>query len=252
MTTDAPVPAVAAQPSEPQLLDDHDRVTEPSTTSVGPPSGRRVRARLARLTAPSRQGDVPPVLEPLLRTIRTSHPKADTRQVVRAYELAEQLHGDQRRRSGDLYITHPLAVTTILAELGMDTTTLVAALLHDTVEDTPYTLQDVQEEFGEDVAHLVDGVTKLDKIKYGEAAEAETIRKMVVAMARDPRVLVIKLADRLHNMRTLRYLRQEKQERIATVTLEIFAPLAHRLGMNTIKWELEDLSFATLYPKRYD
>ncbi|MDX6215461.1 MAG: diphosphokinase / guanosine-3,5-bis(diphosphate) 3-diphosphatase [Frankiales bacterium] len=250
MAADAPPPAVV---TEPELLDDHDRQSAPSSsTSLGPPSGRRVRARLARLTAPSRPGTTPAVLEPLLRTIRKSHPKADTRQVVRAYELAEQLHGDQRRRSGDLYITHPLAVTTILAELGMDTTTLVAALMHDTVEDTAYTLEDVQEEFGEDVAHLVDGVTKLDKIKYGEAAEAETIRKMVVAMARDPRVLVIKLADRLHNMRTLRYLRQEKQERIAQTTLEIFAPLAHRLGMNTIKWELEDLAFATLYPKRYD
>jgi guanosine-3',5'-bis(diphosphate) 3'-pyrophosphohydrolase len=250
MAADAPPPTVV---TEPELLDDHDRQSLPSTaTSIGPPSGRRVRARLARLTAPSRPGGAPPVLEPLLRTVKTTHPKADTRQVVRAYELAEQLHGDQRRRSGDLYITHPLAVTTILAELGMDPTTLVAALLHDTVEDTPYTLEDVQEEFGEDVMHLVDGVTKLDKIKYGEAAEAETIRKMVVAMARDPRVLVIKLADRLHNMRTLRYLRQEKQERIAQTTLEIFAPLAHRLGMNTIKWELEDLAFATLYPKRYD
>jgi guanosine-3',5'-bis(diphosphate) 3'-pyrophosphohydrolase len=192
------------------------------------------------------------VLEPLLRTVRTLDPKADTRDLVRAYEVAEQLHGEQRRSSGDPYITHPLAVTTILAELGMDVTTLVGALLHDTVEDTPYTLADVREEFGPDVEQLVDGVTKLDKIKYGEHAEAETIRKMVLAMAKDPRVIVIKLADRLHNMRTLRYLQQEKQERIATTTLEIFAPLAHRLGMNTIKWELEDLAFATLYPKRYD
>jgi GTP pyrophosphokinase len=188
----------------------------------------------------------------LLRTVKSAHPKADTKDLIRAYEVAESLHGDQRRSSGDPYITHPLAVTTILAELGMDVTTLVAALLHDTVEDTSYTLADVREEFGESVEHLVDGVTKLDKIKYGEHAEAETIRKMVVAMARDPRVLVIKLADRLHNMRTLRYLAPEKQERIATATLEIFAPLAHRLGMNTIKWELEDLAFATLYPKRYD
>jgi guanosine-3',5'-bis(diphosphate) 3'-pyrophosphohydrolase len=254
LAPDAPPPTAldeqsSGTPAAPLDLDDHDRA---ASTGTGPPTGRRVRARLARLTAPSKPGGAPPVLEPLLRTIRTSHPKADTRDVVRAYEIAEQLHGDQRRRSGDLYITHPLAVATILAELGMDTTTLVAALLHDTVEDTTYTLEDVQEEFGEDVAHLVDGVTKLDKIKYGEAAEAETIRKMVVAMARDPRVLVIKLADRLHNMRTLRFLKQEKQERIATTTLEIFAPLAHRLGMNTIKWELEDLAFATLYPKRYD
>ncbi len=255
--TAQPVPAQATPPDTVPghvVLDDHDRSPVPETTTgTGPPTGRRVRARLARLTAPSKPaGGTPPVLEPLLRTVRTSHPKADTREVVRAYEIAEQMHGDQRRRSGDPYITHPLAVATILAELGMDPTTLVAALLHDTVEDTPYTLDDVREEFGDDVAHLVDGVTKLDKIKYGEAAEAETIRKMIVAMARDPRVLVIKLADRLHNMRTLRYLRQDKQERIATTTLEIFAPLAHRLGMNTIKWELEDLAFATLYPKRYD
>ena len=192
------------------------------------------------------------MLEPLARTVYGNHPKADLKVVQRAYETAERFHEGQRRKSGDPYITHPLAVTTILAELGMDTTTLCAALLHDTVEDTDYTLADVTREFGEDVAHLVDGVTKLDKIKYGEAAEAETIRKMIVAMAKDPRVLVIKLADRLHNMRTLRYLKQEKQARIATSTLEIFAPLAHRLGMNTIKWELEDLAFATLYPKRYD
>ena len=218
---------------------------------AGPPSGRRVRARLARLTA-AKSGAVPPVLEPLTRTIRSSHPKAELRPIVRAYEVAEHCHEGQRRRSGDPYITHPLAVTTILAELGMDTTTLVAALLHDTVEDTMLTLDDIRREFGDDVAHLVDGVTKLDKVQFGEAAEAETIRKMVVAMARDPRVLVIKLADRLHNMRTLRWVPQHKQERTARQTLEIFAPLAHRLGMNTLKWELEDLAFATLYPKRYD
>ena len=252
MAPDAPLagPAVASPIPETQQAAVVPR-TDDADRGSGPPSGRRVRARLARLTA-TKPGATPPVLEPLNRSIRASHPKADLRLVQRAYEVAEQMHGEQRRRSGDPYITHPLAVTTILAELGMDTTTLVAALLHDTVEDTAYTLEDVRLVFGEDVANLVDGVTKLDKIKYGEAAEAETIRKMVVAMARDPRVLVIKLADRLHNMRTLRYLKQEKQERIATSTLEIFAPLAHRLGMNTIKWELEDLAFATLYPKRYD
>ncbi len=252
MAPDAPLagPAVASPTPETQQVAVVPR-TDDADRGSGPPSGRRVRARLARLTA-TKPGATPPVLEPLNRSIRASHPKADLRLVQRAYEVAEQMHGEQRRRSGDPYITHPLAVTTILAELGMDTTTLVAALLHDTVEDTAYTLEDVRLVFGEDVANLVDGVTKLDKIKYGEAAEAETIRKMVVAMARDPRVLVIKLADRLHNMRTLRYLKQEKQERIATSTLEIFAPLAHRLGMNTIKWELEDLAFATLYPKRYD
>ncbi len=219
---------------------------QPSATpSVG------VRRRLSRLGA-QRGSGVKPVLEPLMRTIRATHPKADIRMVERAYEVAAHCHRDQKRRSGDPYITHPLAVATILAELGMNTDTICAALLHDTVEDTPYTLVELRGEFGEDVAALVDGVTKLDKVKYGESAEAETVRKMVVAMSRDIRVLVIKLADRLHNMRTLRYMPRDKQERTSRATLEIFAPLAHRLGMNTIKWELEDLAFATLYPKRYD
>jgi GTP diphosphokinase / guanosine-3',5'-bis(diphosphate) 3'-diphosphatase len=187
-----------------------------------------------------------------MKTIRATHPKADVRTVERAYEVAAYWHRDQKRKSGDPYITHPLAVATILAELGMNTETICAALLHDTVEDTPYTLVELRGEFGEDIAALVDGVTKLDKVKYGESAEAETVRKMVVAMSRDIRVLVIKLADRLHNMRTLRYLPRDKQERKARETLEIFAPLAHRLGMNTVKWELEDLAFTMMYPKRYD
>jgi GTP pyrophosphokinase len=195
---------------------------------------------------------VNPVLEPLIKTVRATHPKADVRLIERAYETAAHWHADQKRKSGDPYITHPLAVATILAELGMNTETICAALLHDTIEDTPYPLAQLRKEFGQDVAALVDGVTKLDKVKYGEAAEAETVRKMVVAMSRDIKVLVIKLADRLHNMRTLRYLPREKQDRKAREVLEIFAPLAHRLGMNTIKWELEDLAFATLYPKRYD
>jgi GTP diphosphokinase / guanosine-3',5'-bis(diphosphate) 3'-diphosphatase len=214
---------------------------------------RRVRDRLARrlATAP-RQSAIKPVLEPLLAIHRGAHPKVDSRLLQHGYDVAAHCHRGQLRKSGDPYITHPLAVATILAELGMDTTTLVAALLHDTVEDTGYTLEDVTREFGSEVAHLVDGVTKLERVKFGDAAEAETIRKMVVAMARDPRVLVIKLADRLHNMRTLRFLPPAKQEHKARETLEVLAPLAHRLGMNTVKWELEDLSFATLYPKRYD
>ncbi len=143
-------------------------------------------------------------------------------------------------------------MATILADLGMDTITLVAALLHDTVEDTGYSLEQLESEFGAEVAHLVDGVTKLDKVALGSAAEAETIRKMIIAMARDPRVLVIKVADRLHNMRTMRFLPPEKQARKARETLEVIAPLAHRLGMATVKWELEDLSFAILHPKRYE
>ncbi|KNX37152.1 RelA/SpoT family protein [Luteipulveratus halotolerans] len=215
------------------------------------PSTSRVRARLVRFGGP-RQSSSNRVLEPLLRTVRTTHPKADTALIERAYEVAERYHRGQMRKSGDPYITHPLAVTTILAELGMTPPTLAAALLHDTVEDTDYSLDQLRADFGDEIAMLVDGVTKLDKVTYGDAAQAETVRKMVIAMARDIRVLVIKLADRLHNARTWRYVSAESAQRKATETLEIFAPLAHRLGMNTIKWELEDLSFATLYPKVYD
>jgi len=213
-------------------------------------TGRGMRARLARIGTGKAQSN--PELEPLFRVVRANHPRADLALLERAYNTAEKYHRGQRRKSGDPYITHPLAVTTILADIGMTEPTLVAALLHDTVEDTPYTLDELRREYGDEVALLVDGVTKLDKVKYGDSAQAETIRKMVVAMSRDVRVLVIKLADRLHNMRTLRYVRQETQERKSRETLEIYAPLAHRMGMNTIKWELEDLAFATLHPKVYD
>lgn len=215
-----------------------------------PVSARSMRARLARIGAKAPTGN--PVLEPLFRAVRANHPKADLALLERAYGIAEQMHGTQMRKSGDPYITHPLAVTTILADIGMTEPTLVASLLHDTVEDTPYTLDQLRADFGDEVAVLVDGVTKLDKVQYGDSAQAETIRKMIVAMSRDIRVLVIKLADRLHNMRTLRYLKAETQERKARETLDIYAPLAHRLGMNTLKWELEDLAFATLHPKMYD
>ncbi len=211
---------------------------------------RRVRARLARLGAQKHATN--PVLDPLFRVVRQTHPKADLRILEHAYDVAESFHRGQERKSGDPFITHPLAVTTILAELGMTPPTLCAALLHDTVEDTPYTLEQLRDDFGEEVAHLVDGVTKLDRVAYGESAQAETVRKMIVAMARDIRVLVIKLADRLHNMRTIKYVKPSSAERSARETLEIYAPLAHRLGMNTLKWELEDLAFATLYPKVYD
>ncbi|MEO8815789.1 MAG: RelA/SpoT family protein, partial [Mycobacterium sp.] len=214
-------------------------------------ASRRVRARIARRITAQR-GALSPVLEPLVAVHRQFYPKANLQLLQHAYEVAEQRHDTQLRHSGDPYITHPLAVATILAELGMDTTALVAALLHDTVEDTGYTLEELSAEFGGEVGHLVDGVTKLDRVVLGNAAEAETIRKMIIAMARDPRVLVIKVADRLHNMRTIRFLPPEKQARKAHETLEVIAPLAHRLGMATVKWELEDLSFAILHPKKYD
>ncbi|MGN5239975.1 MULTISPECIES: RelA/SpoT family protein [unclassified Rhodococcus (in: high G+C Gram-positive bacteria)] len=224
----------------------------PAATPASSSASRRVRARLARRITGQRSTAVKPVLEPLVTIHRELYPKADLSQLQRAYDVAEERHASQRRKSGDPYITHPLAVATILAELGMDTTTLIAALLHDTVEDTGYSLEQLTSEFGEEVAHLVDGVTKLDKVVLGNAAEAETIRKMIIAMARDPRVLVIKVADRLHNMRTMRFLPPEKQARKARETLEVIAPLAHRLGMATVKWELEDLSFAILHPKKYE
>ena len=208
--------------------------------------------RLSRFARRGGQRHGSPELEPLLRTLRKYHPKADARLVERAYEMAAYLHRDQKRRSGEAYITHPLAVATILADLGMTAPTLAAALLHDTVEDCGYALDALREDFGDEIAQLVDGVTKLDKVKYGEASAAETVRKMVIAMARDIRVLVIKLADRLHNMRTLRWMPEDKQQQKARETLEIYAPLAHRLGMNAVKWELEDLSFATMHPKMYE
>ncbi len=247
-----------AEQPRPQPSADHHPTAPAVRPAAGQParsgSSNRVRARLARLGV-QRSNPYNPVLEPLLRIVRSNDPKIETstlRQIERAYQVAERWHRGQKRKSGDPYITHPLAVTTILAELGMDPATLMAGLLHDTVEDTEYGLDTLRRDFGDQVALLVDGVTKLDKVKFGEAAQAETVRKMVVAMAKDPRVLVIKLADRLHNMRTMRYLKREKQEKKARETLEIYAPLAHRLGMNTIKWELEDLAFAILYPKMYD
>lgn len=208
-------------------------------------------ARLARSLTGGRV-KVNPVLDPLLSIHRKFHPRADASLLSRAYETAERLHEGVFRKSGEPYITHPLAVATIAAEIGMDTTTIAAALLHDTVEDTDYSLDDLSADFGPEVARLVDGVTKLDKVALGAAAEAETIRKMIVAMAQDPRVLVIKVSDRLHNMRTMRFLPPEKQAKKARETLDVIAPLAHRLGMANVKWELEDLAFAILYPKKYD
>src|SRR5581483_11445150 len=191
--------------------------------------------------------------EALLRTVKGYNAKADLRELERAYRFAAAAHTGQKRLSGDDFITHPLAVAQILADLGLDTTTLEAALLHDTVEDTPVTLERLEAEFGPDVARLVDGLTKLEHIAFRsrEQEQAENVRKMIVAMAGDIRVLLIKLADRLHNMRTLAPLPVDRQRRIATETLEIYAPLAHRLGVQQMKWEMEDLSFKTLHPGPY-
>ncbi len=192
-------------------------------------------------------------LTPLLTAYRRRHPKASVAMINRAYETAKQAHRHQQRSSGESYINHPLAVAQIVADLGLDEISLAAALLHDAVEDTEITLADVEKGFGAEVAQIVDGVTKLERLQFDskEAQQAATMRKMLVAMARDLRVLIIKLADRLHNMRTIAAMPSEKQQRIAHETLEIYAPLAHRLGMQELKQQLEDLSFASLYPKRF-
>lgn len=190
-------------------------------------------------------------IEHLIRTVRANHPKGDFALIERAYVAAERAHQGQLRQSGEPYITHPVAVAQILAELGLGPKAIAAALLHDTVEDTAYSLDQLSADFGDEVSMLVDGVTKLDKVKYGDAAQAETVRKMIVAMSKDIRVLVIKLADRLHNARTWGFVPPAKAHKKATETLEIYAPLAHRLGIQAIKAELEDLSFAVLHPKLY-
>ena len=208
----------------------------------------RVRSRLTWLTGRT-SPQFPAVLEPLMRALGTKN--VDKGRIIHAFEIANECHEGQIRKSGEPYITHPVAVSTILAELGMDEDTIVGALLHDTVEDTGYTLAELRREFGPTVELLVDGVTKLDKVEYGEAAQAETVRKMVIAMSKDIRVLLIKLADRLHNARTWKYVNPESAKKKAHETLEIYAPLAHRLGMNSIKWELEDLSFKAMYPSVY-
>jgi GTP pyrophosphokinase len=205
----------------------------------------------AALLGPTARDRLPDAIGHVAEAHRAHHPDADLDPLRRAYVLAESSHRGQMRKSGEPYITHPLAVTLILAELGAETTTLTASLLHDTVEDTEVTLDQVREEFGEEVRYLVDGVTKLEKVDYGAAAEPETFRKMLVATGSDVRVMSIKLADRLHNMRTLGVMRPEKQERIAKVTKDVLIPLAERLGVQALKTELEDLVFAILHPGEY-
>ncbi|MBX3313517.1 MAG: bifunctional (p)ppGpp synthetase/guanosine-3',5'-bis(diphosphate) 3'-pyrophosphohydrolase [Actinobacteria bacterium] len=204
---------------------------------------------------PWRRSSAPASVEtaPLLASYRQFHPKTSTAMISQAYDLAASAHRGQSRKSGEPYIHHPLSVAKIVADLGLDDVTVAAALLHDSVEDTGVTLQQVADAFGDDVAWIVDGVTKLDRVQFDSKAEqqAATMRKMLVAMAKDLRVLMIKLADRLHNMRTLGAMAPEKQIRIARETLDVYAPLAHRLGMQDLKQQLEDLSFATLHPKQY-
>src|SRR5215218_3286999 len=190
----------------------------------------------------------------LLRKVVAYDPEADEELIAQAYGTAHAAHRGQVRKSGEPFVYHPLATADILADLRLDATTVAAALLHDVLEDTELTKEELETKFGEEVADIVDGVTKLKRLPSGnlEEAQAESLRKMIVAMSRDVRVIIIKLADRLHNMRTLAYLKRENQLNKATETLEIYAPLAHRLGIYSVKWELEDLSFATLHPRRYE
>src|SRR5438552_1663951 len=206
-----------------------------------------------RSVLPWRRHHVDVEVAPLIAAYRDRHRKADTALIEQAFEVARVAHADQVRRSGEPYIAHPLGVAMILADLGLDDVTIAAALLHDAVEDTTVTGEDLHEQFGPDVAAIVDGVTKLDRLQFDskEAQQAATLRKMLVAMAKDIRVLLIKLADRLHNMRTISSLPESKQQRIAQETLDIYAPLAHRLGIADVKWQLEDLAFDVLHPKRY-
>ncbi|WP_369232837.1 bifunctional (p)ppGpp synthetase/guanosine-3',5'-bis(diphosphate) 3'-pyrophosphohydrolase [Streptomyces sp. R21] len=235
--------------------------TNPATPGPATPGSLRRKSRpridlrrlgRAALLGPAARDRLPDAIGHVAEAHRAHHPDAALEPLRRAYVLAESSHRGQMRKSGEPYITHPLAVTLILAELGAETTTLTASLLHDTVEDTEVTLDQVREQFGDEVCYLVDGVTKLEKVDYGAAAEPETFRKMLVATGNDVRVMSIKLADRLHNMRTLGVMRPEKQERIAKITRDFLIPLAERLGVQALKTELEDLVFAILHPEEYE
>ena len=216
-------------------------------------SRTRAVATVERVLPWRRQVQTDDALRPLLNAFREKHPRDETATIVRAYEAAAGAHQGQLRKSGEAYISHPLAVATILARVGLDDVTIAAALLHDAVEDTGFGLQEISTEFGEDIAAIVDGVTKLDRVRFDsrQAQQAATMRKMLVAMAKDPRVLLIKLADRLHNMQTIAAMPEWKQKRSAQETLDIYAPLAHRFGIQDMKWQLEDLAFAALHPRRY-
>ena len=218
--------------------------------AAGPPP-RGVKAVLKKVRSPKAPETG---FQKLLKEVRATRPKADLKIIDKAFAIAEEAHRGQLRKSGHAFITHPLGVATIVAQLGLDERTVAAALLHDSVEDTYMSLSDVESQLGFEVAALIDGVTKLDKIGFRsiDQARAENLRKMMIATAKDIRVILIKIADRLHNMRTLAPLRPDKRELIARETLEIYAPLAHRLGMYAIKFELEDLAFKNLYPLRFE
>ncbi len=244
--------AEAAKPATPGPLASGHVTPAGTRRRSRPRLDLRRLGRAALLGSSSARDRLPDAIGHVVDAHRAHHPDADLEPLRRAYLLAESSHRGQMRKSGEPYITHPLAVTLILAELGAETTTLTASLLHDTVEDTDVTLDQVGEQFGEEVRYLVDGVTKLEKVDYGAAAEPETFRKMLVATGNDVRVMSIKLADRLHNMRTLGVMRPAKQERIAKVTRDVLIPLAERLGVQALKTELEDLVFAILHPEEYE
>ncbi|MFF5610786.1 RelA/SpoT family protein [Streptomyces cellulosae] len=244
--------AEAAKPATPGPLAPGHVTPAGTRRKSRPRLDLRRLGRAALLGSSSARDRLPDAIGHVVEAHRAHHPDADLEPLRRAYLLAESSHRGQMRKSGEPYITHPLAVTLILAELGAETTTLTASLLHDTVEDTDVTLDQVGGEFGEEVRYLVDGVTKLEKVDYGAAAEPETFRKMLVATGNDVRVMSIKLADRLHNMRTLGVMRPAKQERIAKVTRDVLIPLAERLGVQALKTELEDLVFAILHPEEYE
>jgi GTP pyrophosphokinase len=227
---------------------EQDGADQVAADAVPGPAAPPVESAARALIPPSTES-----VEGILAILEKSRPDQDLSMVRRAHALAARAHQGQRRASGEAYITHPVAVATIVVELGLDAVSASAALLHDAVEDTKVDLEQIEREFGPAVAGIVDGVTKLDRLRFGskEAQQAASMRKLLVAMARDWRVLVIKLADRLHNMRTIEALPEWKRKRIAEETRDIYAPLAHRLGIQEVKWQLEDLSFETLHPKRF-
>ena len=192
-------------------------------------------------------------IQDIIKTMKANNKKSNSHLILKAYNFASDKHKNQKRLSGDSYISHPLEVANILANLKLDDATICAALLHDVVEDTEITHEDIVREFGEEIAEMVAGVTKLGQIKYVTLAEqqVENYRKMFLAMGKDIRVILIKLADRLHNMRTLSYLKRDRQIANAKETMELYAPLANRLGIYSLKWELEDLAFKYLQPEEY-